>query len=125
MAASVKDMMADANREVPKLSPQQVREKLLSGNALLVDVRDGTEVLASGKIRGAVNVTRGMLEFRADPESPYHDPSFQKDRIVILYCASGGRSALAGKVLKDFGYQDVFNAGAFKDLAGAGLEVEK
>jgi rhodanese-related sulfurtransferase len=124
MASSVKNMMAEANREVPKLNPQQVRENLQSGNALLVDVRDGTEVRDSGKIRGAVNVARGMLEFRADPESPYHDPAFQKDRTVILYCASGGRSALAGKTLKDFGYQNVFNAGAFKDLAAAGLEIE-
>ena len=124
MASSVKEMMGEANREVPKLSPEDVREKLRSGNALLVDVRDGTEVMASGKIRGALNVARGMLEFRADPESPYHDPAFRKDRTVILYCASGGRSALAGKLLKDFGYQNVFNAGAFKDLAAAGLEVE-
>ncbi|MDE2475932.1 MAG: rhodanese-like domain-containing protein [Alphaproteobacteria bacterium] len=124
MASSVKDMMAEANREVPKLTPQEVREKIRSGNALLVDVRDGTEVRDSGKIRGAVNVARGMLEFRADPESPYHDPAFRKDRTVILYCASGGRSALAGKTLKDFGYQKVFNAGAFKDLVGAGLEIE-
>ncbi len=124
MASSVKDMMAEANRDVPKLSPEEVREKLHSGNALLVDVRDSSEVRDSGKIRGAVNVTRGMLEFRADPASPYHDPAFQKDRTVILYCASGGRSALAGKTLKDFGYQNVFNGGAFKDLAGAGLEKE-
>lgn len=125
MALSVKDMLATANREVPKLSPQEVRERVGSGNPLLVDVRDGTEVKDSGKIRGAVNVTRGMLEFRADPESPYHDPAFRKDRTVILYCASGGRSALAGKVLKDFGYQSVFNAGAFKDLVSAGLEKEQ
>lgn len=124
MASSVKDMMAEANREVPKLTPQEVREKIRGGNALLVDVRDETEVRDSGKIRGAVNVARGMLEFRADPESPYHDPAFRKDRTVILYCASGGRSALAGKTLKDFGYQKVFNAGAFKDLVGAGLEIE-
>lgn len=124
MASSVKDMMAAANREVPKLSPQEVRERIAKGNALLVDVRDGTEIRDSGKIRGAVNVARGMLEFRADPESPYHDPAFRKDRTVILYCASGGRSALAGKVLKDFGYQNVFNAGAFKDLVAAGMEKE-
>ena len=124
MVASVKDMMAAANREVPKLNPHEVRERIRSGGVLLVDVRDAVEVQGSGKIQGAVNVARGLLEFRADPESPYHDPSFRKDRTVILYCASGGRSALAGKTLKDFGYQSVFNAGAFKDLVEAGLEVE-
>jgi rhodanese-related sulfurtransferase len=65
-----------------------------------------------------------MLEFRADPDSPYHNPDFRKDKVVLLHCASGGRSALAGKVLKDMGYTQVYNIGGFKDLAAAGLEVE-
>ena len=55
-----------------------------------------------------------MLEFRADPESPYHQPGFEKDKRVVLYCASGGRSALSGKMLQELGYRAVFNAGAFK-----------
>jgi rhodanese-related sulfurtransferase len=87
---------------------------------LIVDVRDTPEVERTGKIAGAVNVSRGMLEFRADPESPYHDKAFAKDKTVILYCASGGRSALAGKALKDMGYDKVFNLGAFKDWAESG-----
>ena len=90
----------------------------------IVDVRDPSEVQASGKIKGAVNVSRGMLEFRADPESPYHNPAFQKDKTVLVYCASGGRSALVGKTLKDFGYGTVYNIGGFKELADAGLETE-
>jgi rhodanese-related sulfurtransferase len=65
-----------------------------------------------------------MIEFRADPAMPSHDKAFARDRPVILYCASGGRSALAGKVLKDFGYSKVYNLGAFKDWAAAGGEVE-
>jgi rhodanese-related sulfurtransferase len=94
------------------------------GNVLIVDVRDPSEVQASGKIRGAVNVSRGMLEFRADPESPYHNDAFEKDKTVLVYCASGGRSALAGKTLQDFGYGAVFNIGGFKELADGGLETE-
>jgi rhodanese-related sulfurtransferase len=65
-----------------------------------------------------------MLEFRADPESQYHDPAFERDRTVLLYCASGGRSALAGKTLQEMGYADVYNIGGFKDLAEAGQETE-
>jgi rhodanese-related sulfurtransferase len=72
-----------------------------------------------------VNVSRGMLEFRADPESPYHDKAFAKDKAVILYCASGGRSALSGKVLKDMGYTNVHNLGAFKDWVEGGGAVDK
>jgi rhodanese-related sulfurtransferase len=66
-----------------------------------------------------------MLEFRADPESPYHNKNFARDKTVILYCASGGRSALSGKALKDLGYTRVYNLGAFKDWVQAGGAVER
>jgi rhodanese-related sulfurtransferase len=124
MPSSVREMLAEANAAVPRLSPAEVRNRMTSGNILIVDVRDGPELASGGKLKGAVHVSRGMLEFRADPESPYHDPAFQRDRTVLVYCASGGRSALSGKTLKDLGYQSVFNAGGFKELADAGLETE-
>src|SRR3979409_2214732 len=109
MATSVKQIMEAANAAVPRITPQQAREMMAKGNALVVDVRDGPEVEKSGKIAGAVHVSRGMLEFRADPETPYHDKNFDKGKTMILYCASGGRSALSGKVLKDMGYAHVYN----------------
>jgi rhodanese-related sulfurtransferase len=74
--------------------------------------------------KGAVNVSRSMLEFRVDPDSQYHNPAFQKDKTILLNCASGGRSALAGKTLQDMGYTAVFNIGGFKDLAEAGIDTE-
>jgi len=92
---------------------------------LRANVRDAPEVEKSGKVGNALHVSRGMLEFRADPESPYYDKNFAKDKTVILYCASGGRSALAGKVLKDMGYAQVYNLGAFKDWAEGGGPVDK
>ena len=124
MAKNVKDLLADANSSVPRLSSNEAVEKMRSGDVLVVDVRDPTEVQQSGKLKGAVNVSRGMLEFRADPESQYHDPAFQKDKTILLHCASGGRSALAGKTLQDMGYTAVFNIGGFKDLAAAGIDTE-
>ncbi len=124
MASSAKEMVAAANAAVPRLQPDEVRGMIGKEDVLIVDVRDPSEVQASGKVKGAVNVSRGMLEFRADPESPYHNPAFAKDKKVVLYCASGGRSALSGKTLKELGYQSVFNAGGFKDLSDAGLETE-
>jgi len=124
MASSVKDMLAAANASVPRIQAADLRRLSTEGNVLIVDVRDAPELVAGGKVKGAVNVSRGMLEFRADPESQYHNPAFQKDKTVVLYCASGGRSALAGKVLQDLGYKSVYNAGAFKDLAEAGMETE-
>jgi rhodanese-related sulfurtransferase len=124
MAKSVKDLLAEANATVPKLSPPEAAEKIRSGNVLVVDVRDPHEVQQSGKIRGAVNASRGMLEFKADPENQYHDPAFQRDKTLLLHCGSGGRAALAGKTLQDMGYTTVFNIGGFKDLAEAGIDTE-
>jgi rhodanese-related sulfurtransferase len=125
MATSVKQMMEAANAAVPRITAAQAREMIAKGDTLVVDVRDAPEVEKSGKVAGAVHVSRGMLEFRADPDSPYHDKNFAKDKTVILYCASGGRSALAGKALKDLGYNAVYNLGAFKDWAENGGAVEK
>lgn len=125
MATSMKEMMAAANAAVPKISGAEARDAVAGGNALLVDVRDGTEVAASGKAAGAVHVSRGMLEFQADPESPAFNRAFDKDKTLLVYCASGGRAALAGKTLKDMGYGDVRNLGGFKDWVEAGGEVEK
>ena len=125
MPTSVKQMLEAANAAVPRVTPAQARDMIAKGNTLVVDVRDGTEVAASGKVAGAVHVSRGMLEFRADPESPYHDKNFAKDKSVVVYCASGGRSALAGKMLKDLGYEKVYNLGGFKDWAESGGAVEK
>ena len=125
MSTSLKQLIEAANAAVPKITPAQAREMIGKGNTLVVDVRDAPEVEKSGKIAGAVHVSRGMLEFRADPDSPYHDKNFSKDKTLILYCASGGRSALAAKTLKDLGYVHVYNAGAFKDWAEAGSEIDK
>ncbi|MGK7062765.1 rhodanese-like domain-containing protein [Bradyrhizobium sp. 1050_B9_N1_2] len=125
MALTLKLMMEAANATVPRITPAQAREMIAKGNTLVVDVRDAPEVEKSGKVAGALHVSRGMLEFRADPESPYHDKNFAKDKTVILYCASGGRSALSGKMLKEMGYDHVYNLGAFKDWAEGGGSVDK
>jgi rhodanese-related sulfurtransferase len=125
MPTSLKELMAAANASVPKISPQDASALMKGGNVLVVDVRDGTELQATGKIPGAIHVSRGMIEFRADPESAYYDKAFNRDKTVLVYCASGGRSALVGKTLKDLGYRDVRNIGGFKDWVESGGAVEK
>ena len=125
MSNSVKDMLAAANGSVPKISPQDAAALMARGHVLVVDVRDGLEIQSSGKVQGAKHVSRGMLEFRADPDSPSHDKAFDRDKTVIVYCASGGRSALAGKTLKDMGYKDVRNLGGFKGWVDSGGAVDK
>jgi rhodanese-related sulfurtransferase len=121
---TVKAMMQAANAEVPRISLEKARELIAQKKALVVDVRDAPEVEKTGKIAGSLHVSRGMLEFRADPESPYFDKQFDKNRPVVVYCASGGRSALSGKVLKEMGFREVYNLGAFKEWADAGGEID-
>lgn len=125
MPTSLKQMLEAANAAVPKITPAEARTMMAKENTLVVDVRDAPEVEKSGKVAGAINVSRGMLEFRADPDSPYHDKNFDKSKTIIVYCASGGRSALSGKVLKDLGYPDVYNLGSFKEWVESGGPVEK
>lgn len=120
-----KDMIAAADAVVPRIKPDEAKEMISSGEVLVVDVRDGLEIQQTGKLCCAVHVSRGSLEGRADPTSPTYNPAFKQELTVIVHCAGGGRAALAGKTLKDMGYSKVFNGGGFKDLAGAGIAVEK
>jgi predicted sulfurtransferase len=84
MPTSVKQMIEAANAAVPRITPQQAREMMAKGNALIVDVRDRPEVEKTGKVAGAVHVSRGMLEFRADADTPYHDKNFAKERFAAV-----------------------------------------
>jgi rhodanese-related sulfurtransferase len=124
MTTGLKQLIDAAHAVVPRISPAQAQDLVASGQAVVIDVRDAPEVEKSGKIAGALHISRGMLEFRADPDSPYHDKNLHKDRPVILYCASGGRSALSGKTLKDLGYAEVYNLGAFKDWVDNGGPID-
>ena len=76
MPTSVKEKLAAANAAVPRISQAEAAKLIAGGEVLVVDVRDAPELASGGKVKGAVHVSRGMLEFRADPESPYHDPAF-------------------------------------------------
>jgi len=118
------EMVAEAKARIENLGVDEV-DKERTGGALLVDIRDAEELATSGRIPGSVHVPRGMLEFRADPSSPYHQDGFDPDRRIVLHCASGGRSALAAATLQDMGYPDVAHFdGGFKAWAEAGRPVE-
>ncbi len=125
MSKSIMESVAAAKAVVPAISPEQAAAIMGGDNVLVVDVRDDAEVAQSGKIAGALHVPRGRLEFRADAATPYHDPAFAKDKTIIVYCASGGRAALAGKALLDLGYGDVRNLGGFRDWAEFGGAIEQ
>src|SRR5262245_17336851 len=124
MPTTAKQLIDEANAAVPKISGKEALDMVANG-AVLVDLRDSAELAQTGKAAGAVHIPRGSLEFKADLASPTAEKSLALDKPVILHCASGGRAALAGKSLKDMGYQKVYNVGGLKDLVEAGAKVEK
>ncbi len=124
MSKTAQEFLNAARAEVPTISREEATKLMGREDVVFLDVRDGTELQATGKIKGALHVNRGVLEFKADPESPYYAKELTPDKTIITYCASGGRSALAGKTLKDMGYKKVFNLGKFQDWKDAGGEVE-
>lgn len=121
---TVKTMLSKAEAEVSHIRPQEAKELLGKTDVLFLDVREPNEVAASGKVSGALSVPRGLLEFRADPSSAMHDAMLNRAKTVIIYCASGGRAALAGMTLKEMGFSDVRNMGGFKGWVDAGGATE-
>src|SRR5947207_161830 len=118
-------MVAEAKERIENLGPEQGLAELRDGDPLLVDIREPAERAATGVIAGSVHAPRGMLEFYADPASPYHRPELRPERRVILHCASGGRSALAADMLGRLGYANVAHLdGGIRAWAERGLPVE-
>lgn len=125
MSKTASELVAEARGRIENLTVEQVATEVDAGAALIVDIREAEELAASGRIPGAIHVPRGMLEFRSDPTSPYHNAAFDPAKRTVLYCASGGRSALSAAALADLGYTDVAHLdGGFKAWAEAGRTVE-
>jgi rhodanese-related sulfurtransferase len=123
---SAAGMVAEAKARIENLAPDQVMAELRANTALLVDVRETEERASSGVIAGSVHAPRGMLEFYADPTSPYHRDELTPERRIILHCASGGRSALAADMLAGLGYTNVAHLdGGLKGWAERGLPIER
>ncbi len=125
MAKTAADLVNEAKQRVQNLTVDQTAEEVERGDALLVDLREPGERQEHGAIPGAVHAPRGMLEFWADPTSAYHRPGFDPAGRIILYCASGGRSALATDMLQLLGYDRVAHLdGGFRAWREAGLTIE-
>ena len=117
---TAKDFLAEANAVVPRLATDEAIEKYNAGGGVFVDVRDSGVIAKSGTIKGAHRIARGMMEFVADPATPYYNEALQKDADIYLICGVGGQAALAGKTLKDMGFENVTNIGGFSDWKEAG-----
>ena len=117
-------LIGEALAEVASISVDEALALVDGGDAVFVDVRERAEHDA-GAIAGAVAAPRGFLEFIADPTSPMHNAALSSGRRLVIYCASGGRSALATKTLQDMGYSEVANlTGGFQAWTEAGGPTE-
>lgn len=120
-----RELVAQANAEVESITPEQAKDLLGHDDVQFVDVREKSEWEA-GQVPGAVHVPRGLLEFLADPTNPNHTPELQTGKRLVVYCAAGGRSALAAKTLKDMGFTDLCHMqGGFTAWQQAGYPVKR
>src|SRR5690606_20738145 len=103
----IKELLAEANQVIDTIAVDDAIAMHGDEAVTFVDIRDPRELERDGMVPGAFHATRGMLEFWVDPESPYYKPIFGEDRRFVLYCASGWRSALATKTLRDMGMDNV------------------
>lgn len=125
MGKSASELVVEAKTKVENLSVDAVEKEIKSGNTVLIDLRETEELTATGRIPGSIHVPRGMLEFRADPTSSYHQDPIDPSKRIILHCASGGRSALAATTLQAMGYSNIAHLdGGFTAWKAAGKPVE-
>src|SRR5262247_1204894 len=122
---TVGQMVEEAKQRVQNLSNEELRAEMARGDVQVVDIRDVRERQKLGWIPGAIHVPRGMLEFWLDPTSPYYSGKVDPEKRIILYCAAGGRSALAADILREMGFPNVAHLEAgFNGWAAAGQPVE-
>jgi rhodanese-related sulfurtransferase len=121
-----REMLKAAEAEIETLPATEAVALQGRDDTVLIDLRDPREREREGVIPGAFHVTRGMLEFWIDPESPYHKPVFAEDKRFVFFCAGGWRSALAAQTAKRMGLRPVAHVeGGFKAWRDAGGPVEK
>jgi rhodanese-related sulfurtransferase len=125
MTMTAADLVADARRQIHEIDPGQLASQ--ASDCILIDVREPAE-FDTGHIAGAINIPRGVLEFQVDAHpavANVREPALShKEQPVVVYCRTGGRSALAALNLQRMGFSDVRSiAGGLTDWAAAGLSL--
>ena len=124
---SSQKLVEEALKEIKTISPEEALAKLKDDKCNLIDIRDETELQKTGKIEDSHHISRGLLEFSIHPESAFvknHKINLNKE--IVLFCAAGGRSALALKTLKEMGFENISHVeGGFGLMKNAGFKVIK
>ncbi len=110
----IKDLVGAANAAVETITVDEAKALHGTDGVLFVDLREAVELETSGTVPGAAHTPRGFLEFHMDPAFPMHNPALAAADRLVLFCGSGGRSALAAKTLLDMGVENACHiAGGF------------
>ena len=122
---TVSKLIEEALNEVKTISPNEALELSKNDKCNLIDIRDSNELQKTGKIENSLNVSRGLLEFALNPEGDYIKNNLvDLNKEIVLFCAAGGRSALAAKTLKDMGYKKVSHVeGGFGLMKSSGFKI--
>lgn len=120
---NISQLIEIANSSVKRLSFNEAKEFISSG-AIIIDVREQSEVAQSGKAKNALHIPRGLIEFTLSIDSQNNPMGINKDSIILVYCAAGARSALAAKTLQDLGFQNVYNLGGFNEWVANGGDLD-
>src|SRR5262245_32873734 len=120
MAKTYQQIMDEARQQVPEVSPDDVRGRLgAASRPVVLDVREKEE-FRQGYVPGAVSLPRGFLEMRVEESVP------DKSTPIVAYCAGGTRSLLAGRILKELGYNNVVSMrGGFTAWKNQGLPIRE
>ena len=123
---SSQSLVKEALKVVKTITPKEALEKLEKNQCNLIDIRDTLELQREGKIENSFHISRGLLEFSIHPESPYvKNEEINLDKEIVLFCAAGGRSALAAKTLLDMGFDKVSHVqGGFFSMKNSGFKIE-
>ncbi len=108
------------NARVERIDPREAVGKVAKGEIVLLDVRDGMELRATGKAKGALHVPMMALRMKCDPSSPECLKEMSLDKPVAIYCATGARSQGAAQMLLGMGYKHVYNLGGLSHWHAAG-----
>ena len=105
---SPQTLVAEAMNEVKTITPEDAMILDKENKCNLIDIRDEAELQKLGTIENSFHIPRGLLEFSIHPESGYvQNNQLDLSKEIVLFCAAGGRSALAAKTLKEMGFDNV------------------
>jgi len=122
---TLESLLDEANDQIKRLSYEETVTKIQNSNHVIIDVREESEVAFSGLIKNAVNIPRGVIEFKLKPNSLDNPIHIDSATDILLYCAAGFRSALAAKALEDAGFENVYNIGGFGEWVSNGGDITK